>query len=75
MQKRNSLEKLFRPAIDNAIAKIIYVLDEFHLEKAITKLTSHMKDSREDARKELYEAIRRKKREDFEEVIDRLEGC
>ena len=58
-----------------SIAGITYVLDEFHLEKAITKLTSHMKDSREDARKELYEAIRKKKKEDFEEVIDRLEGC
>lgn len=57
------------------IAGITYVLDEFHLEKAITKLTSHMKDSREDARKELYEAIRKKKKEDFKEIVDRLEGC
>lgn len=57
------------------IAGITYVLDEFHLEKAITKLTSHMKDSQEDARKELYEAIRRKKKEDFIEIADRLEGC
>lgn len=57
------------------IAGITYVLDEFHLEKAITKLTSHLKDSREDARKELYEAIRKKKKEDFKEIADRLEGC
>lgn len=57
------------------IAGITYVLDEFHLEKAITKLTSHMKDSREDARKELYEAIRNKKKEDFEEIVKRLENC
>lgn len=28
------------------IAGITYVLDEFHLEKYLTKLTSHMKDSR-----------------------------
>ena len=30
------------------IAGITYVLDEFHLEKYLIKLTSHMKDSRED---------------------------
>lgn len=30
------------------IAGITYVLDEFHLEKYLTKLTSHMKDSKED---------------------------
>lgn len=34
-----------------------------------------MKDSREDARKELYEAIRKKKKEDFKEIVNRLEGC
>ena len=34
------------------IAGIVYVLDEFHLEKYLTKLTSHMKDSREDAANE-----------------------
>lgn len=44
-----------------SIAGITYVLDEFHLEKAITKLTSHRTDDQEDARKELYEAIRKKK--------------
>lgn len=30
------------------IAGITYVLDEFHFEKYLTKLTSHMKDSKED---------------------------
>ncbi len=42
------------------IAGITYVLDEFHLEKYLIKLTSHMKDSKEDALDELRAAIRSK---------------
>jgi hypothetical protein len=57
------------------IAGITYVLDEFHLEKYLTKLTSHMKDSREDATEELRTAIRSKTKQDFIEIVDRLEGC
>jgi len=57
------------------IAGITYVLDEFHLEKYLTKLTSHMKDSREDAADELRTAIRSKNKKDFEEIVERLEGC
>lgn len=57
------------------IAGIIYVLDEFHLEKYLTKLTSHMKDSREDATNELRTAIRSKTKNEFEEIVERLEGC
>ena len=57
------------------IAGITYVLDEFHLEKYLTKLTSHMKDSREDAADELRTAIRSKTKKDFEEIVERLEGC
>ena len=57
------------------IAGITYVLDEFHLEKYLTKLTSHMKDSREDAANELRTAIRSKTKKDFEEIVDCLEGC
>ena len=57
------------------IAGIVYVLDEFHLEKYLTKLTSHMKDSREDAANELRTAIRSKTKTDFEEIVNRLEGC
>lgn len=37
----------------------MYVLDEFHLEKYLTKLTSHMKDSRADALEELRTAIQK----------------
>lgn len=57
------------------IAGITYVLDEFHLEKYLTKLTSHMKDSRADAADELRTAIRSKKKQDFLEVVERIEGC
>lgn len=59
----------------NRIAGITYVLDEFHLEKSITRLTSHMQDSIEDAKKEIYTAIRNKTKEDFKEIVGRLEGC
>lgn len=47
------------------IAGITYVLDEFHLEKYLIKLTSHMKDSREDALDELRTAIRSKTKQDL----------
>lgn len=57
------------------IAGITYVLDEFHLEKYLTKLTNHMKDSREDAADELRTAIRSKTKKDFEEIVERLENC
>lgn len=57
------------------IAGITYVLDEFHLEKYLTKLTSHMKDSREDAADELRTAIRSRTQKEFEAIVERLEGC
>ena len=56
-------------------ATIRNVLDEFHLEKYLTKLTRHMKDSREDATRELRETIQHKTKKEFEEVVGRLEGC
>lgn len=42
------------------ISGMTYVLDEFHLEKYLTKLTSHMLDSRDDVKDELRKIIRRK---------------
>lgn len=57
------------------IAGITYVLDGFHLEKYLTKLTSHMKDSRGEAVDELRSAIRGKTQRDFEEIVERLENC
>ena len=56
------------------MAGITYVLDEFHLEKYLTRLTSHMKDSREDAADELRTAIRSKTKKEFERTVERLEG-
>lgn len=57
------------------IAGIVYVLDEFHLEKYLTKLTSHMRDSRMDASEELRNAIRSGRKKEFHEIVWRLEGC
>lgn len=54
---------------------VTYVLDEFHLEKYLTKLTSHMKDSREDAVNEVRRAIRKQTKKEFEEIVERLEEC
>ena len=56
------------------IAGITHVLDGFHLEKYLTKLTSHMKDSREEAAGELRNAIRNKTKGEFEELAKELEG-
>lgn len=57
------------------LEQVIYILDGFHLEKYLTKLTSHMKDSREDAEDELRKAIRRQGKKEFKEVTERLKGC
>lgn len=56
------------------IPGIVHVLDEFHLEKYLIKLTSHMKDSREDAMDELRRAIRNGSKREFGELADKLEG-
>jgi len=55
------------------IAGITHVLDGFHLEKYITKLTSHMEDSRWDISKEMRRIIRYKKKQDFNVLADLLE--
>ena len=54
---------------------ITYVLDRFYLEKYLTKLTSHMKDSQEDAKTELREAIQKGKKKEFQKVVERLKDC
>lgn len=56
------------------IAGITHVLDEYHLEKYLIKLTSHMKDSKTDAADELRAAIRSKTKADFAELVEKLEG-
>ncbi|MDO4978236.1 MAG: ISLre2 family transposase [Eubacteriales bacterium] len=57
------------------LEKAVFVLDEFHLSKHITKLTSHMKDSQEDAKAELYHAIRKQTKAEFREIVERLVGA
>lgn len=54
------------------IGGAIHVLDGFHLEKYLTKLTSHMKDSQADAKDELRKTIRRKTKPDFIELVETL---
>ena len=56
------------------IAGVIHVLDAFHLEKYLTKLTSHMKDSQTDAANELRETIRSGTKAVFMEQVEHLEG-
>ena len=55
------------------IAGIIHLLDQFHLEKSLTKLTGHMKDSAEDAKAELHKEIIKGTKEGFMALTSRLE--
>lgn len=56
------------------IRGLTYVLDEFHLQKYMIRLTSHMKDSTDDARKELYDAIRKQTKADFIKIVECLKN-
>ena len=56
------------------IAGMIYVLDEFHLEKYLTKLTSHMLDTKDDAKNELRTIIRKEKKQKFIDKVEELKG-
>lgn len=49
-----------------------YVLDEFHIGKYLTKLTGHMKDSADEARTELVDALRDGTKDDFRAVVQKL---
>lgn len=55
------------------ISGAVHVLDGYHLEKYMTKLISHMKDSKEDAAREVRTVIRSQTRNDFETLVERLE--
>lgn len=57
------------------IKGLTYVLDEFHLQKYLIRLSSHMKDSTDDAYKELRRAIRRGTKADFFEIVERLKNA
>ena len=54
------------------IAGVVHVLDRFHLEKHLTKLTVHMKDSADDAREELYRTICMGTKAQFAQQVWRL---
>lgn len=49
-----------------------FVLDRFHMSKYITGATSHLKDSVEDARREIYRAIHRKSKKQAGEVFEKI---
>ena len=57
------------------IAGLEYVLDEFHMQKYLMKMVSHMRDSADDARKELNEAIKEGKKDAFREAVEKLCAC
>lgn len=52
--------------------KAKFVLDRFHMSKYIIGATSHLLDSAEDARSELYHAIHQKKKHQAEEVFEKI---
>ena len=53
-------------------AKAKLVLDRFHMHKYILAATSHLLDSAQDARSEIFRAINGKRKKDAEEVFDRI---
>lgn len=53
-------------------AKAHFVLDRFHMHKYILSATSHLKDSAQDARSEIYRAINGKRKRAAEEAFDKI---
>lgn len=52
----------------------LHIMDGYHLEKSIGCLVNHMKDSADDARKEVCRQIRKGTKNGFRELVDMLEG-
>lgn len=52
---------------------LVYALDEFHLQKYLIKMTKHMSDSADDARKALCKSIAEDTKEEFLSYVDMLE--
>lgn len=52
---------------------LVYALDEFHLQKYLIKMTNHMLDSADEARKALCKSIAEDTKEEFLSYIDMLE--
>lgn len=57
------------------IAGVTGVLDEFHLRKYLLRLTGHLLDSADEARRQLCAAIKDGKKGAFREVIGKIDGC
>ena len=53
---------------------LVYALDEFHMQKYLIKMTNHMLDSAEDARKVLCQSIKEDTKEEFLSYVDMLGG-
>lgn len=54
------------------IAGVTYVLDGFHLEKYLAKLTSHLrKERKEEVLEEMRETIRKKTKKEFKEQVEK----
>lgn len=53
-------------------AKAHFVLDRFHMHKYIISATSHLKDSAQEARSEIYRAINGKRKWAAEEAFDKI---
>lgn len=51
-----------------------HVLDEFHLEEHLTKLSSHLKDSQGDAKDRMRAIIRHGRKKEFQEYVCLLKG-
>ena len=54
------------------LPKAKFVLDKYHMHKYIIAATSHLKDSAEDARSDIYRAIYKKKKWMAEEVFNKI---
>jgi len=53
---------------------LVHVLDGFHLEQRLIKLTSHMLDSQEDIRSDMRKLIRKGTKKEFLELAEDLES-
>ena len=56
------------------IGGLVHLLDQYHLEKQLTKLTAHMKNSVNDARAELHRTICNGTKPEFSQLLWRLKG-
>lgn len=57
---------------EKMIPKSSFALDKYHMHKYITAATSHLEDSADDARSEIYQAIHKRKKRMAEEVFDKI---